>query len=70
MTATSQIALLHAYTQLKMSSSKVSAVIRNMAESSVFLKKGMQVARVVSTWLVELTELSPEIDVALGDEDK
>ena len=40
--------ILHAYTRLKMSSSKVSVVVRNMSKSSISLKKGVQVARVVS----------------------
>ena len=40
--------VLHVYTQLKMSSSKVSVIIRNMlGVFCFFLKKGMQVARVV-----------------------
>ena len=43
-----------------MSSSKVS-VVRNMSESPVFLKKGVQVARLVSASPVELAELSPEM---------
>ena len=62
--------MLHAYTWLKMSSSKVYVVIRNMSESSVFLKKGVQVARVVSAWPVELAELSLEMEAALGGENK
>ena len=41
--------VLHTYTRLKMSSSKVSMVVRNMLESTIFLKKGVQIARVVST---------------------
>ena len=32
--------VLHAYTRLKMSSSKVSVVVRNISESSIFLRKG------------------------------
>ena len=36
--------VLHAYTQLKMSSSKVSIVVRNMLSSPIFLKKGVWVA--------------------------
>ena len=52
--------VLHTYTWLKMSSSKVS-VVRNMSESPVFLKKGVQVARLVSASPVELAELSPEM---------
>ena len=37
--------VLHVYTRLKMSSSKVSVVVRNMLESVIFLKKGVQVVR-------------------------
>ena len=33
--------VLHAYTRLKMSGSKVSMVVRNMSESPVLLKKGV-----------------------------
>ena len=46
--------VLHKYTRLKMSSNKVSIILRNMSESQVLLKKGVQVARVVSASLVEL----------------
>ena len=46
--------VLHAYTRHKMSSRKVSVVVRNMSESPIFLKKGMQVAWVVSASLVPL----------------
>ena len=38
--------VLHAYTRLKRSSSKVFIVVRNRSESSIFLKKGMLVVRV------------------------
>ena len=62
--------VLHTYTRLKMSSSKVSVVIRNMSESPIFLKKGVQVAQVVLALLVPLAELSPEMEVVLGTEDK
>ena len=44
--------MLHTYTRLIMSSSKVSVVVRNMSESPVFLKKGVQVMLVVSALLV------------------
>ena len=44
-----------------MSSSKVSVVVRNMSESPVFLKKGVQVTQVVSTSPVLPAELSPEM---------
>ena len=33
--------VLHTYTWLKMSSNKVSVVVRNMSDSAVFLKKGV-----------------------------
>ena len=49
-----------------MSSSKVPMVVRNVSESPIFLKKGVQVARVVSTSLVPPVELSPEV---IGAED-
>ena len=62
--------VLHAYTRLKMSSSKVSVVVRNMLESVIFLKKGMQVARVVSALPVPPTEISQEMEVVLGAEDR
>ena len=53
-----------------MSSSKVSVIIRNMSESSVFLKKGTQVAQVVSASPVLPAELSLEMEAALGMEDR
>ena len=53
-----------------MSSSKVSVIVRDMSESVVFLKKGMQVTRVLSASPVQLVELSPEMEVVLGTEDK
>ena len=53
-----------------MSSSKVSVVVRNMSESSIFLKKGMQVARVVSMLPVPPTEKSPEMEAVLGAENR
>ena len=62
--------VLHAYTRLKMSSSKVSMVVRNMSESVIFLKKGVQVVRVVSASPVPPTEISPEMEVVLGAEDR
>ena len=40
--------VLHAFTALKMSS-KVSVVVRNISESSIFLKKGTQISHIVST---------------------
>ena len=62
--------VLHAYTRLKMSSSKVSMVVRNMSKSSIFLKKGVQVARVVSTSPIPPMELSLEMEAVLWMEDK
>ena len=62
--------VLHAYTRLKMSSSKMSVVSRNIEESPVFLKKGMQVVWVVSASPVPPTELSPEMEAVLGAEDR
>ena len=49
-----------------MSSSRVSAVVRNMSKSSIFLKKAVQVARVVSTSPVPPMEW----EASLGMEDK
>ena len=53
-----------------MSSSKVSVVVRNMSESVIFLKKGMQVVRVVSASPVPPAETSLEMEVVLGAEDR
>ena len=60
--------ILHTYTQLKMSSTKVSAVVRNMSDSPIYLKKGVQVAHVVSASPVPPAELSPEMEATLGAE--
>ena len=60
--------IVHTYTRLKMS--RVSVVVRNMSESSIFLKKGVEVVRVVSTSPIPPTELSPEWKAILGMEDK
>ena len=57
--------ILHTYTLLKMSSSKVSIVVRNMSDSPIFLKKGVQVALIVSALPVPPVELSPEMEAAL-----
>ena len=62
--------ILHAYTRLQMSSSKVSVVVRNMSKSSIFLKKGVQVTRVVSASAVLPMELSLQLEAILGMEDK
>ena len=61
---------LHMYTRLKMSSSKVTVLVKNMSEFLIFLKKGVQMARVVSTLPVLPTELSSEMEVVLGAEDR
>ena len=60
--------ILHAYTRLKNSSSKVSLVVRNVSNSHIFLKKGVPVAWVVSVSLVLPIELSPEMEATLGVE--
>ena len=63
-----QLHVLHAYTRLKMSSSKVSVVVRNMSESPIFLKKGVQVAWVVSATPIPPVELSTQMEATLGVE--
>ena len=62
--------VLHAYTRLKNGSGRVSLVVRNVSDSQIFLKKGVPVARVVSAMLVSPTELSPEMEAALGEESR
>ena len=62
--------VLHAYTRLKNSSGRVSLVVRNVSDSQIFLKKGVSVARVVSTMLVSPAELSPEMEATLGEESR
>ena len=51
-----------------MNSSKVSMVVRNMSKSPIFLKKGVQVAQVVSASPVPSTELSSKMEATLGVE--
>ena len=60
--------ILHAYTWLKMRSSKVSVVVRNMSDSPIFQKKGVQVAHMVSALPVPPVELSPKMEATLGAE--
>ena len=60
--------ILHMYTQLKLSSSKVSIVVRNMADSPIFLKKGVRVGCLVSASPVPPVELTPKMEAALGTE--
>ena len=61
---------LHAYTHLKNGSSRVSLVVRNMSNSHICLKKGVLGACVMLASLVLPTELSPEMEAALGTEAK
>ena len=60
--------ILHAYTWLKMSSSKVSIVVRNMLDSPIFLKKGVRVVCLVSALPVPLVGLIPKMEATLGTE--
>ena len=62
--------VLHTYTRLKNGSGRVSLVVRNVSDSQIFLKKGLPVARVVSTMLVSPVELSPEMEAVLGEESR
>ena len=45
-------------------------MVRNMSDSHIFLKKGVPVVHVMSASLVAPTELSPEMEAALGMEAK
>ena len=65
-----ELHVLHAYTGLKNSSSKVSLMVKNNSDSHIFLKKGVPVAQVMSALLVPLTELSPEMEAVLGVESR
>ena len=60
--------VLHVHTCLKNGSGKVSFMVRNMYDSHIFLQKGVPVVQVVSASLVPSTELSPEMEAALGTE--
>ena len=60
--------ILHAYTHLNNSSGRVSLVVRNMSDSHIFLTKGVPVVQVMSASMVPPTELSPEMEAALGME--
>ena len=60
--------VLHVYTWLKMSSSKVSIVVWNMSDSPIFLKKGVRVVHLVSASPVPPVELTPKMEVDLGTE--
>ena len=48
--------------------SRMPLVVRNASDSHIFLKKGVLVVWVVSASLVQPTELSPEMEAALGAE--
>ena len=52
--------VLHAYTTLTAGSKQVSIVVRNMTDSTIFLKKGAHVAHVVSAMLVPPEEAPSE----------
>ena len=60
--------VLHTYTKLKMGSNKVSMVVRNMSDSPIYLKKGMQIVWVILARLVPLAKLSLEMEATLGAE--
>ena len=62
--------ILHAYTRLKNCSGRVSLVVRNVSDNQIFLKKGVLVAWMVVAMLVSPTELSPELEAALGEESR
>ena len=62
--------VLHAYTHLMNSSNKVSLVVRNASDTHIFLKKGVQVVCIMSAIQVPPTELSPEMEAALGTESR
>ena len=59
---------VHTYMRFKMGSNKVSVVVQNMSDSPIYLKKGMQIAHVMSAMPVPPAELSPEMEAALGTE--
>ena len=48
----------------------MSIIVRNMSESTVFLKEGVQAAMVVSASPVLLVELSPEMEAVLNAKDR
>ena len=60
--------ILYAYTWLKMSSSKVSIVVRNMLDSPIFLKKGVNMVCLVSALPVPPVELTSKMERALETE--
>ena len=56
------------YTHLTNGSNKVLLMVRNMSDSHIFLKKGVPVARVMLASWMPPTELSLEMEAALGTE--
>ena len=60
--------VLHMYTRLKVGSNKVSVVVRNMSDSPIYLKNGVQITCMVLAMSVPPAELSPEMEAALGAE--
>ena len=62
--------ILHMYTCLKNGSGRVSLMVRNMSDSHIFHKKGVPMAQVMLASPVPVTELSLEMEAALGTEAK
>ena len=52
--------VLHAYTMLTAGSKQVLIVVRNMTDSTIFLKKGMHVVHVISAMLAPPEEVPSE----------
>ena len=62
------LCVLHALMRLKMVSGKVSVVVCNMLDSPTYLKKGTRIACMESALPIPHTELSLEVQAALGKE--
>ena len=60
--------VFHMYMRLKMGSNKVSVVVWNMSDSPIYLKKGMQIACIVSAVPVPPAKLSAKMEATLGAE--
>ena len=58
--------VLHTFTRLKMSSSKMSVVVQNTSESPIFLNKGVQLAWVVSASPVLPMEFPSKMEATLS----
>ena len=54
--------VLHAYMTLTAGNKQVSIVVRNMTDKAIFLKKGAQVAHIISAMLAPLEEMPSEQD--------